>query len=66
MTGEKLVFSCHSGDKDDKNEKEKDVIIITNNKEVVDPSKEDGPIIIDRDGPKEKENEINSVNPKSM
>lgn len=41
LTGEKLVFSCHSGDKDDKDEKEKDVIIITNNKEVMDPTSKD-------------------------
>lgn len=83
LTGEKLVFSCHSGDKEDGSggdQREKDVIIITSNKEVMDPrdktggSAEDGPSD-PKDGPdgalgpqtsKEAENELNSINgPKS-
>jgi len=36
LTGEKLIFNCHSGDKEE-GEKERDVIIITNNKEIIDP-----------------------------
>lgn len=60
LTGEKLVFSCHSGDKDDKEEKEKDVIIITNNKEIIEPKEGNE---TDREEHESKENEadINSI-----
>lgn len=55
LTGEKLIFSCHSGEKDENGttvaDKDKEVIIISNSKESVDPRSE-----LETESPEEEKN----------
>lgn len=64
-----MIFSCHSGDKEDKDDKEREVIIISNSKESVDPTKESaGSEETEKESPPEgeKEKSVNMIKSKEV